>query len=314
LRYRELYSKRLALILGLYRVNVFFIKRWFGMSSNILSGIVNIASFNNYDLGEYGTSYSNRINNMGECLEYYVKDALADSFEVGNKDEIHSSVFSYLGNQNNPPDMILRNGDAFEVKKLESPHTDLALSNSPPKNRLYRDDHRITASCRECDGENWQDKDIYYVVGYIKAKLLRYIFFVHGVCYAADPEVYYRFHQRLREGIGTVLNSSDYETSDTSELGRIRRIDPLGITNFRIRGLWYIANPARVFDYIYNWNQNNTFSLVAIIENSKYYSYSKNSIDLMEAHDLINIQDCLVKNPNNPANRIEAKLITYNSV
>jgi hypothetical protein len=286
------------------------------MSSNILSGIVNIANFRNYDLGEYGTNYSIRINNVGECLEYYVKDALANSFEVENKinkDNKHCAVFSYLGNQNNPPDMILKNGDAFEVKKLESQNTDLALSNSPPKNRLYRDDHRITASCKECDGANWQNKDIYYVVGYVpkNAKILRYIFFVHGICYAAEPEVYYGFHQRLRDGIGTVLSSSDYETSDTIELGKIRRVDPLGITDFRIRGLWYIANPVKVFDYIYGWNKNNTFSLVAIIENSKYYSYSKNSIDLIEAHDLISIQDCLVKDPNNPANRIESKLITY---
>jgi len=283
------------------------------MSSSLLSGIVNIVSFRNYDLGEYGTNYSTRINNVGECLEYYVKDALADSFEVENKDdkyEIHSGVFSYLGNQNNPPDAILRNGDAFEVKKLESPYTDLAFSNYPPKNRLYQGDPRMNSGCRKCDGANWRNKDIYYVVGYIKAKRLRYIFFVHGVCYAADPEIYYKLHQRFREGIDTVLNSSDYETSDTSELGKVRRVDPLGITYLRIRGLWYIANPIKVFEYVYNWNENSMFSLFALIEKSKYYSYPRQDIDSIEAHDLIAVQDCLVKDPNNPANRIAAKLIT----
>ena len=33
--------------------------------------------------------------------------------------EKYSEVFSYLGNTSNPPDMIIKDGDAIEVKKLK---------------------------------------------------------------------------------------------------------------------------------------------------------------------------------------------------
>ena len=62
---------------------------------------------------------SNRANNMGEALETYVKDAFCNSLNKENqeKDLLYSQNFSYLGNQNNPPDIIIKNGDAIESKK-----------------------------------------------------------------------------------------------------------------------------------------------------------------------------------------------------
>ena len=53
-------------------------------------------------------------------------------------------IFSYFGNQNNGPDVIITNGDAFEIKKIQNLKASLALNNSSPKDRLYRDDQRIT--------------------------------------------------------------------------------------------------------------------------------------------------------------------------
>ena len=44
-----------------------------------------------------------------------------------------SKEFSYLGNTNNPPDMMLRSGDAIEVKKIESSTSALALNSSATK-------------------------------------------------------------------------------------------------------------------------------------------------------------------------------------
>lgn len=62
-------------------------------------------------------------------------------------------MFSYIGNQNNPPDSMLRNGDAIEVKKIESKKAALALNSSYPKAKLYADSPMINKECREC--EKW---------------------------------------------------------------------------------------------------------------------------------------------------------------
>ena len=81
----------------------------------------------------------NRANSVGEALENYVKDIFANSFELPEVERLEKfkEVFSYLGNQNNPPDIILRNGDAIETKKVQSPTSALALNSSYPKAKLF---------------------------------------------------------------------------------------------------------------------------------------------------------------------------------
>ena len=43
--------------------------------------------------------------------KFFIKDSLAGSLDLpqNRKDAAYSKVFSYLGNQNNPPDMIIKN-------------------------------------------------------------------------------------------------------------------------------------------------------------------------------------------------------------
>jgi hypothetical protein len=52
-------------------------------------------------------------------------------------------------------------------------------------------------------------------------------------------------------------------------------MDPLGITNFRIRGMWEIENPLRVFSYLYSFDERKSFSLAAILTKEKYESFPK---------------------------------------
>jgi len=83
-----------------------------------------------------------------------------DVVGLDNKDKKHSEYLSYLGNQNNPPDFIIKKGDAVEVKKIGGLVGSIALNSSYPKSKLHSDDVRILQSCRECDGGNWSKKDI----------------------------------------------------------------------------------------------------------------------------------------------------------
>ena len=97
--------------------------------TNILVAIKNIIENPVNELVEYYRG-TNRANNMGDALEKYVKDAFCgidNSILDSDRDKKYSQYFSYLGNSNNPPDLILKNGDAVEVKKNESLNSAIAL-------------------------------------------------------------------------------------------------------------------------------------------------------------------------------------------
>ncbi|MDR2541228.1 MAG: NgoPII family restriction endonuclease, partial [Candidatus Peribacteria bacterium] len=87
--------------------------------TNLLIAIKNLIQTPIPDLVEHYQG-TNRANNMGDALETYVKDAFCNSFNLTNpeKDQLYHQNFSYLGNQNNPPDIIIKQGDAIEVKKI----------------------------------------------------------------------------------------------------------------------------------------------------------------------------------------------------
>lgn len=283
------------------------------MPPNILSAIRNIAEFGSNDLRNYSSTYLIRINAVGEQLEYYVKDAICGSFTLAQKDreEKCRQVFSLLGNQNNPPDAIIRGGDAFEIKKIQSLASSIALNSSPPKDRLHRDDPRVTHACRICEGGNWDSKEMFYVVGSTQSNKIKYLFFVHGRCYSAERNVYERIATPLKKGIDELVGTLGIEgSSETVELGRINRVDPLGITNLRVRGMWMIENPLKVFSYIYKFDSKRTFSLITLMLKGKFNSYPTEDRDAIRNNDRIQLRDVQVKNPNNPAEMLDAELIT----
>ncbi|MDY4790843.1 MAG: NgoPII family restriction endonuclease [Bacteroidales bacterium] len=276
--------------------------------TNILEAIINIV--NNPDF-EIKNRYSgrNRINNIGEALEIFIKDAFANTLILEKESDIlnvYNEEFSWLGNQNHPPDIIIRNGDAIEVKKTQSQNSDLALNSSYPKSTIQSNSTLITKECREC--ENWTEKDIIYCIGHTSDISINSLWMVYGSIYAAKHEIYQRIKQKITEGISEIPN---IELAETNELGRVNRVDPLGITNLRIRGMWQIQNPRKVFRYLFNEEDNN--NLVAIIPKYKYDSFPKESKDKIEKliDSRLTITDQKVKNPNNPVELIEVKLIVF---
>lgn len=92
----------------------------------------------------------------------------------------------------------------------------------------------ITNECRRC--ERWEEKDIIYTIGHTDKKEIKSLWFVYGSIYAAKQETYERFKNLISEGINTI---PDVRFSETKELGRVNQVDPLGITNLRIRGMWH---------------------------------------------------------------------------
>jgi len=276
--------------------------------TNILEAIVNIANNPVVAIRNHYTG-RNRANNVGEALEMFVKDAFANTIQEQDeqvKNTRFNQVFSWLGNQNHPPDIMIRDGDAIEVKKTQSANSDLALNSSYPKSNIQSISNMITQECRTC--ESWTEKDLIYCVGHTTDDSIKSLWMVYGNIYAAKHETYQVIKQKITDGINEIPN---VELAETNELGRVNRVDPLGITNLRIRGMWQIQNPRRVFNYLHT--TGDIFELVAVIPTNKYNSFpteSKNRIENLGNPNL-SISDVQVKDPNNPANLLDAKLIVF---
>jgi hypothetical protein len=276
--------------------------------SNLLEAIVRIHNLKSLAIGDFYKSKI-RINNMGEALERFIADAFADTFEITNEEQRiikYEKIFSYQGNQNNPPDAIIKGGDAIEIKKLEgkNPKT-IPLNSSYPKDKLYADSSMITDDCKKCE-EGWKEKDIIYTVGVIQDKYLKSLCFVYGEDYAAGPDKYERIKNIIKDGIKKIPN---IEFAKTNEISRVNKVDPLGITYLRVRGMWGIEIPFKVFNYITNEQK-----FFAIINIKKYNSFLEKSRHLIENTKGIEITNHKIKNPNNPAKLRDVKLICFKEI
>lgn len=279
------------------------------MSRNIIDAICEIIKYPRYNIKAYAEA-NNRANADGDALEDYIKDVFAGVVDGGNsieRDEMLSKCFSYLGNQNNPPDMMIRGGDAIEVKKITKITSGLALNSSYPKAKLFSDDSRINKACREC--EEWSDRDMIYAVGVAVKGNLKSLMFVYGMDYCADKEVYERVYRAVKSGVKSIKN---VKLVKTKELGKVKRIDPHGITDLRMRGMWHIENPFKLFSSYYEL-QSADFNFVAIINSDKFATFDNADrlLQLAENVENLTISDIKIKNPNNLAELREAKLITY---
>lgn len=278
--------------------------------SNIINAIIQLVENPKFELRKYSESH-NRANNMGEALEEYIKDIFAGTVNETDeniRNQKLSEAFSYLGNQNNPPDSMLWGGDAIEVKKIESNDSSLALNSSYPKAKLFADSPMIKKACRTC--ENWTVKDMIYAVGVVDDNNIKSLALVYGDDYCAEKSVYEQIKSVIKTGVESITG---VEFAETKELGRVNRVDPLGITYLRVRGMWGIENPFSVFDYVYKRDYNKKFNFMALINNDKYYSFDNyyDLENLCAGVEELQITDVKIKNPNNPAQLKSAKLITY---
>lgn len=277
-------------------------------ATNILKAIMHIENRADMTLDRATLGARNRANAMGTLLENFIKDAFAGTF--GATDEIRNAIFdsyfSYRGSQNNPPDIIIRGGDALEVKKIEGNAGCIALNSSYPKHKIFSDDPKISEECRNC--EEWTEKDIIYAIGTVSSNRLKRLWLIYGDCYAAPNEHYAQILDSITAHIRTI---NGVALSETSEIARINNIDPLAISYLRVRGMFGIQNPKNVFREIHTMDSNTEFSLAVIIRMGKYMSFPAQDRDRIESDENINISDIQIKDPANPNLRIDAKLIAF---
>jgi hypothetical protein len=282
--------------------------------SNILRAIINIERWVSNDLqkihviNKSRVSADNRVNVVGDKLDYFIRDAFCDTFNVLNdqvKYEKHSKIFSYLGNQNNPPDIMLRGGDSIEVKKKDGiMQGTLQLNSSPPRSKLFSDDLKITKACKDC--EQWNEKDLIYAIGNVDHNKLKILTFVYGDCYAASKEIYERVPSLVRSAI----NKSGLNIAKTKELGRINKIDPLSITNMRIRGMWTIEHPLKLYGELIPPINEESLIVYLILRTSKYKTFPLSDRKRIESSKNITVEYIKIRDPDNPAKLINSQIVT----
>lgn len=278
--------------------------------ANIISAIINLVNNPVHQIKTVYTS-NNRANSVGDALEEYIKDLFAGTVDVEDESERLkkiSETFSYTGNSSNPPDAMLFGGDAIEVKKIEKSNSALALNSSYPKQKLFSSSSMISNSCK--NSEVWTEKDMIYTVGVVNRNNLRYLCMVYGLDYCAEIVTYERIKSAIKKGIEEIPN---IQLSPTNELGKLQKIDPLGITYLRIRGMWGIENPWKVFQYVYERPTEGELDFMCII-NDKKWSQLENVTELLsleQSDDRLSVTDVMIKNPDNPAQLRSAKLITF---
>lgn len=279
---------------------------------NILTAISAIIS-NSLDISKSSKSngVQNRVNQMGEDFEQYIKNAFADCLGKDERTVKHerNKTFSYLGNIRNPPDAMLRGGDAIEIKKIKTLSTSqLQLNSSHPENKFRICNKRINDECREC--ESWDVKDMLYVIGVVDKEKIYNIFFIYGDVYCDDRFVYENVENIIKDSINSIDN---VELGDTDELGRIHKVDHLGISDLRVRGMWLIESPFKYFKYLYDdAHDEHSFRLMAIIPETKYNGFeNRDEFEEICKYNGVQITDAKLENPQNPAELINCKVIKY---
>jgi hypothetical protein len=226
--------------------------------SHILNLPIRYVRQDNSELDEIYSS-STGINRQGDQLEYFVKDLIADSVNISNKEDKndkHKSVFSWLGSRNNPPDMMIRSGVSIEVKKCRS-SSSVQLNSSTPHQKLKNTDSRITEGARHC--ESWTKKDMVYVVGNTTGSRVDKLWVVYGDCWSDKSDTYTKLSNlisnKIQEGVDE-LENGHLDVKDTNEIGKIYEVDPQGRTKLRIRGMWTIDHPEKCFsNYVSNYEK-----------------------------------------------------------
>lgn len=285
------------------------------MSTNVLKAMINIKNFNNYIINDDTDTVNNRINQEGVALETFVKDAFSNSFNETDKElkkKKHCDYFSYLGTKNNPPDAMIKNGDAIEVKKSQT-LGDIQLNSSYPKNKLFVDDSRINEECKKC--EEWEEKDLLYVFGYMpknknNKKSLKLISFIYGDCFAADKEVY----TNLKNQTSNKLNELSGASIETNEIARFNELDSLGVTSLRVRPMWILDNPIKkIFKDIFQYEAKKTqFSMICLMKKEKFESFPNEDKQAIKNDNEFTFDDDVqISDPNNSSNLIDCVYIRF---
>ena len=122
--------------------------------------------------------------------------------------------------------------------------------------------------------------------------------------------MYERIKNTISTGITTIPN---VEFTETNELGKVKKVDPLGITDLRIHGMWHIENPTKIFNYLYSYDETKSFQLICLMKKEKYESLPLADRQTIKnlTNPNVSVSDVRIKNPNNPVQLMDGKMLVF---
>lgn len=275
-----------------------------GEKTSFLLALIQLYKLRIHNINEFykdKISLGNRMNSQGEMLELFIRDLFSGSYSVKNwkeKEESWKNCFLLLGSNSLPPDFITRDGIVVEVKKSQKVST-IHFNSSYPKKYYF-------------DKGKENNLATVYIAGTLsKGNELEMLWFVYGDCLFASNEIYSSHWEGIKEYIGSSKDNDKQNT--TKELGRYNQIDPLKITDLRIRGMFQVKHPKKVFDYLLEDIQlkNNKVNCFALISEKEWEKFSPKLKSQIEKFTDLTIKKVSIKDPDKPQQQISAKFIHF---
>lgn len=281
-------------------------------ASNVLKSLHNISKSNHLDVtkSEYASNDNSRIQATGAGLEIFIRDSFCGiPGTIKNRNVLYEKIFSWLGAKNNPPDAMLKMSDAIEIKKHEGrTSSDLALNSSPPRATLNSDDNKISAACKNSETIPWK-KDNLYALGTTVDGKIKEIMFCYGDCFIANSHHYEKPVSSISETL-TKLQDDGMKIVKTNELGKIRDVDPLSYSVLRIRGMWHLKSPRKIFENEIDSEDGDNLRVIAIMKKEKYDGFPENDKSVLFENSF-KIKYFTSPNPNNITEQIDLVVISF---
>lgn len=279
-------------------------------TTNVLVALKNILDRNSSILTPIFRS-DGPVNAAGDSLEFFIKDMFctgASQYQYDHeKMRKYNEYLSWTGNSKNFPDFIIKGGAGVEPKKLNNlSYSSLALNSSYPKDYIYPDSQNIPKDIKE---DEWERKEVIYVTGNLNTnnnKLIS-LWFVYGNTMVADEENYLK----LIEDIRNAVKSTNATLMKTQELARAKGIDPLKLSNLRVRGMYELEHPHKIF------NKYTTRDDIPDDATKVYVVMLKNDFENLEEHPDFSLHfdsgkltatEISIPNPNEPNEKLIAIL------
>ncbi len=279
-------------------------------TTNVLVALKNILDRNSSILTPIFRS-NGTVNTAGDSLEFFVKDMFCTGasqyHHEPEKMRVYRNYLSWTGNSTNFPDFIVKGGVGVEPKKLNNlSYSTLALNSSYPKDYIYPDSQNLP---REINEEDWERKEVIYVAGNLNTqndKLLT-LWFAYGNTMVADRSIYLNLINEIREAV----ESTNATLIASKELARAKGIDPLNLSNLRVRGMYELEHPHSVFSEYITRNDipldaTKIFLVMLVDDYNEIEEKPDFSTHFSSGH--LKQTEIQIPNPNNPSENLEAIL------
>ncbi|WP_273713305.1 NgoPII family restriction endonuclease [Leuconostoc mesenteroides] len=287
--------------------------------TNTLVAYFNILKHNSSKLPPLLSNKGGSSNAKGDPFEIFIKDMYCEEAQgysyIEDKTLRYDKYLSWSGDSKHFPDLIIRNGEGIEPKKLETKQGNLSLNSSFPKAYIYPTTQNVPTDKLDEDS-NWIKKNVVYAVSCVPKKINNQknddqkctsIWLAYGNTFIADESVYTKTIHDIKVGIESKVQ--DLELASSLELGRVKSVDPRKNSTLRIRGMWELKNPQGLFsnhlDKSFVPTDCTSVNLV-ILKSDYLLIEDKPDFSIFLEQKRLKILEVLIPDPNNNNSEIEA--------